>query len=336
MKKIYLFLFFGAFCMGTYAQTYWSTTGNEALSDDFLGTTNDMPLIFKINETERMQLSSDGFLGIGTADPKEKLHIAGNILSEGDLTVKDKITLTEDYTDSTYWEIKCNSKGLNFVHTKKQGYSYDTIQKGSGIILISSSRLFINNVDGFIGIGTTTPAAKLDVKGGANITGTLTARVLSAQSADISSTLTANALNVQNATIANTLTANSLSANSLKATSANISGKVNIGTSSSNINLDVKGTIRSEEVRVCVNQGCDYVFEDDYELMNLNDLHSFIKTNKHLPDVAPAAEMEAEGINLSEMNALLLRKVEELTLYILQQNEKMTNMQEQINELKKQ
>jgi hypothetical protein len=107
-------------------------------------------------------------------------------------------------------------------------------------------------------------------------------------------------------------------AGSIKAASANISGLVSIGTSSSIINLDVKGKIRAEEVKVCLNQGCDYVFEEDYQLMSLNDLDTFIKTNKHLPDVAPAAVMEAEGINLSEMNALLLRKVEELTLYILQ------------------
>jgi len=63
--------------------------------------------------------------------------------------------------------------------------------------------------------------------------------------------------------------------------------------------------------------------------MNLNDLHSFIKTNKHLPDVAPAAEMEAEGINLSEMNALLLRKVEELTLYILQMEQRVSELESQ-------
>jgi len=68
--------------------------------------------------------------------------------------------------------------------------------------------------------------------------------------------------------------------------------------------------------------------------MSLNDLNHYIKTNKHLPNVAPAAKMEAEGINLSEMNTTLLLKVEELTLYILQQNRQLTELQNQINELK--
>ena len=98
--------------------------------------------------------------------------------------------------------------------------------------------------------------------------------------------------------------------------------------------LDVKGTIRAHEVKVCLNLGCDYVFDEDYELMNLNELSAFVKTNKHLPDMAPAAQMEAEGINLSEMNALLLKKVEELTLYVIQQQEMLDKLQSEIQELK--
>jgi hypothetical protein len=93
------------------------------------------------------------------------------------------------------------------------------------------------------------------------------------------------------------------------------------------------GSVRASEVRVCVTQGCDYVFAEDYKLMNLSDLSKFIKTNKHLPDVAPAAEMEAEGINLSETNTLLLRKIEELTLYILRQDEQMKDLQKRLSEL---
>ena len=94
--------------------------------------------------------------------------------------------------------------------------------------------------------------------------------------------------------------------------------------------LTVNSTIYAKEVKVCLNpgQGCDYVFANDYKLMNLNDLSSFVKTNKHLPDVAPAAVMEAEGINLSEMNTLLLRKIEELTLYVI-------DLKNEIDELKK-
>ena len=107
-------------------------------------------------------------------------------------------------------------------------------------------------------------------------------------------------------------------------------GNVGIGTTNPGVKLDVAGTVRAHEVRVCLNQGCDYVFGDDYKLMNLTDLSNFVKTNKHLPEVTPAAQMENEGINLSEMNALLLKKVEELTLYMIQQNQKIENLENKI------
>jgi len=109
---------------------------------------------------------------------------------------------------------------------------------------------------------------------------------------------------------------------------------LNIGTFSATANLTVAGNILAREVQVTPNSGADYVFEDDYELMSLNDLNSFIKANKHLPDVAPAAQMEEEGIDLSEMNALLLRKIEELTLHLIEQNEKMQMLETEINNLK--
>jgi len=319
--------------------------GNSSFSP--LVNTKPNSIMFGVTEIPSLTIvkptdANLGYVGIGTDNPKELLHITGNILSEGDLTVKDKIILTPDYTDSTYWEIERTNAGLNFVHTTIGNNKTLTPDKGIPPIYGSYNRLFINGGNGYVGIGTTTPAARLDVNGSfkatdASISGILTANTISVHTLnfDYIDTVNTNVLNANSANISGALKAasanitNTLTANALSAASANISGKVNIGTSSSNINLDVKGIIRTEEIKVCLSQGCDYVFEDDYNLMNLNDLNSFIKANKHLPDVAPAAEMEAEGINVSEMNALLLKKVEELTLYIL-------DLQNQINELKKQ
>ncbi|MDR0828707.1 MAG: hypothetical protein LBN95_01150 [Prevotellaceae bacterium] len=104
-------------------------------------------------------------------------------------------------------------------------------------------------------------------------------------------------------------------------------GNVGIGIANPNVRLDVRGVIRAEEVRVCLNQGCDFVFDNNYNLMPLKDLKIFIDNNKHLPEVAPAAEMESEGINLSEMNAKLLQKVEELTLYIIELNQRIEKLE---------
>ena len=104
-------------------------------------------------------------------------------------------------------------------------------------------------------------------------------------------------------------------------------GRVGIGTKNPDATLAVKGDIHTQEVRVDVDvPGPDYVFENDYNLLPLSELEAYIKGNKHLPEVPSAKEMEANGINLKEMNLLLLKKVEELTLHVIQQNKKLQDM----------
>lgn len=116
----------------------------------------------------------------------------------------------------------------------------------------------------------------------------------------------------------------------------NREGNVSIGTPSADAKLTVKGDIHAEEVRVDLTvPGPDYVFEEDYDLPTLKSLQSYIQENKHLPEVPPARTMEESGIDLGVMNMLLLKKVEELTLHLIQQNENMERMQDEIDELKK-
>jgi hypothetical protein len=97
-------------------------------------------------------------------------------------------------------------------------------------------------------------------------------------------------------------------------------GNVGIGTTNPNQKLTVNGTIYGKEVKVDLNvPGPDYVFEENYDLPSLTETEAYIKAHKHLPEVPSAKEMEANGINLSEMNMLLLRKIEELTLHLIEQ-----------------
>jgi hypothetical protein len=107
-------------------------------------------------------------------------------------------------------------------------------------------------------------------------------------------------------------------------------GKVSIGTPVANgaSALTVNGKILATEVEVVSNITSDYVFEAEYELMPLTELELFLRNNKHLPGIPSAAEFSQTGQNLGKMDDLLLRKIEELTLYILRQ-------QTEIEQLKK-
>jgi len=120
-------------------------------------------------------------------------------------------------------------------------------------------------------------------------------------------------------------------------------GNVGIGTVSPDQKLTVNGTIHSKEVKVDLSVPApDYVFENDYKLPSLEEVKNYIDQNKHLPEVPSAKEMETNGVQLGEMNMLLLKKMEEITLYMIElKNEnqyakaRMQSMQKEIDQLKK-
>jgi hypothetical protein len=107
------------------------------------------------------------------------------------------------------------------------------------------------------------------------------------------------------------------------------SGNVGIGTAAPDAKLAVNGTIHSREVKVDLSvPGPDYVFDTDYKLTELHELKAYVEKHHHLPEIPSAEEMARNGLNLGEMNTKLLKKVEELTLYLIE-------MKSEINELKK-
>jgi hypothetical protein len=112
------------------------------------------------------------------------------------------------------------------------------------------------------------------------------------------------------------------------------SGKVGIGTTNPSAKLDVNGNIRAERIDVISDvPASDYVFDQGYNLRSLPEVEQFVKTNKHLPEVPSAKEFKENGYSVGEMDDILLRKVEELTLYVIEQNKKLENKNEIIDAL---
>lgn len=98
-----------------------------------------------------------------------------------------------------------------------------------------------------------------------------------------------------------------------------IGSKLGIGTKDPSAELSVNGTIKARKVTVTQNSWSDYVFNDDYPLMSLANLDSFVRRNRHLPDIPSAKEVAENGINIGDNQALLLKKIEEMALYLIQQ-----------------
>jgi len=96
-------------------------------------------------------------------------------------------------------------------------------------------------------------------------------------------------------------------------------GRLGIGTTIPDQALTVKGKIHAEEVIVDLAVPADFVFHPSYNLMPLNQVEQYVKTNSHLPEIPSAAEISKNGMSMGEMQNKLLQKIEELTLYVIEQ-----------------
>lgn len=112
-------------------------------------------------------------------------------------------------------------------------------------------------------------------------------------------------------------------------------GNVGIGTPFPKHKLSVEGTLGAREIIVEQKAWCDYVFESSYPLMPMGELENYIKEHKHLPKVPSASEIAEEGLKVSEMNKILMEKVEELTLYLIEQNKVLEAQAKRLTELEK-
>jgi hypothetical protein len=232
-----------------------------------------------------------GNVGIGITTPGIALHVSGHVAATGYNTSATLVSFVQLWSDNAViWKNGSTSNGLRF------GCANDL---GAG----SWSEKIRMTDAGSLGIGTSTPRTRLDVWGG----------TLMVTGADIQGTLVGGA----QAGIAY-MGCNSLT-NGL---SINPSGSVGIGTTAvGTTKLAVEGNIGARKVIVtAANPFPDYVFNPNYRLTPLDSVAQYIRLHRHLPEIPSADSVAKNGLDLGGNQEALLKKIEELTLYIIEQD----------------
>lgn len=235
---------------------------------DNLGVVNmktllDNPIIIGTNDVERMRITATGNIGMGIANPTEKLDVLGNIRIGG--------------THST--------EGVNALSIRYQNGSLNNW--GS---LRSSSATFMS-----FGVKADNTVSDGWLSSDPSMNSRLAMTIGNGGFLFLSANQQATAINSP-------------------VTMTEVMKITPFG------NAALQGKFEAKEIKVTLTPTADFVFENDYNLPKLEDVEKHIKEKKHLPEIASAKEMEKEGVNVGEFQIKLLQKIEELTLYTIEQN----------------
>ncbi len=306
-----------------------------------------------INYDPQITFLNNGSVGIGTTTPSAQMDIAGKIGGVDSRNFRVKYFQNDNlYVGGAELSGIAHVNGYWTALYAKQGNS-------------SSAAFF----DGNVGIGTATPNAKLSVNGEINMGNgwdrglNLSQNYLSlGETEGSASTILGNNIKATdnvNSTVevtksiadgSNWLKINYNSGFTFHRIGANPTGtrvgentgelfritptgNVGIGVTNPQYKLAVEGTIAAREVKVTAEAWSDFVFHPTYKLRTLNEVEQFIKTNNHLPEIPTETEVKQNGIGLGEMNAKLLQKIEELTLYMIEQQKVNEKQNQLIKEL---
>jgi len=272
--------------------------------------------------------TNSGFVGIGTSSPTYLLDVAKNITGPS-IAIRNLggvggagFSLIDQISNS-HWKIKTTSIGALKFRDDASALNVMLIERNA-----AENSLYIK-AGGNVGIGTSVPGSLLEVAkntigpaitihnlGGIGGAGFIMTDDLSGGNWKFKTTSTGgfkirdhgNGLDVL--VMESNSTANAIY---VKA-----GGNVGIGTANPTSKLAVNGKIDCKEVEIYIDGWSDCVFGNDYKLRSLKEVETYINQNHHLPDVPSEKEVLENGVNVGEMNSILLKKVEELTLYMIE------------------
>lgn len=266
-----------------------------------------------------VQSSSNNYIGIGTNAPEASLDIKANesipiirgnggYIPTGLRFIDDSYTQAGQVKEWSIWKGNTFNKGLSFMR-------YDAVNRCAGGIC--DAPLFLGD-DGNVGVGTTSPQKKLDINGDVRfsdfISGGNNSWIFHTPDDGRKTLHIAPGMN------------NNTDWDWVK--SFVINGE--------NGNALLNGKFEAKEIKVTSSPTADFVFEENYNLPTLEDIEKHIKEKKHLPEIVSAKVMEKEGVNVGEFQIKLLQKIEELTLYSIEQNKQIKQLQEENKTLKSQ
>ncbi|ASU36336.1 hypothetical protein [Mucilaginibacter xinganensis] len=351
MKRLFTTLIIVTSALYSKAQNTFPATGNAGIGTSSPATTLDIQKVGAGASAPSVNVagySSNSGAGAFIILNKSRGTAVGSLTTTNDgdnIGLVDFKGVNASATPAYAFVARINASqdgaaGTTFVPGKLSFFTSDAANGPLQRMTISSS--------GNVGIGTVSPLYNLQISGGTN-------NILAFNTADAGTTNqgevrflgnkttnpTTRYAAVRGLTFANSsqvgiafdVSSADVVAEAMRINSA---GNVGIGTMNPDQKLTVNGTVHARSVVVDTSVPTpDYVFEKDYRLPTLAEVRAYTDKNHHLPDIPTAAEFEKGGINVGEMNMALLKKVEELTLYLMELNKRVAEQQKEIEKLKR-
>jgi len=321
-------------CTGTSSSVYldeperadWTMTGNTGSNPptQFIGTSDNKDVVFKAYGTERLRLLSSGGVKL-TGMGDGFLRSSGGLVTA--LPLSETLMPNEVFP---FWRTDGN-----YLTTTVSNDAYLGTRDNNGLsIRTNDTERMLITADGKVGIGTPYPAGDFELR----TTGAATSITSTSSSSDpvnqwVVNGLYGYALSVDGDGIGHIMEDYNTPISLLSFKEGRVAiGDVPMETSSYDYGLYVARGILTERVKVAIHdtpQWSDHVFRPNYSLMPLEEVADFIAQNGHLPDVPSAECMVEEGLDVVQTDAMLLQKIEELTLHLVALNKRVSTLEEE-------